>query len=733
MSSDEETVKSDRQASKRRYPFKKGHVKRDNHTYVKREYVHHDQLSEKDVGIDEYISKLAGYPAVIKARYSDFQVNEIDLAGNRVKLTDRNLPKEFEEPAELLYIRTEQSPFHKISQDKWESLRKMVSESDNEASDQNHPHLVELDAEDFTKDERKMVHECIRKHFGQKVVTSTITKDSKTIIQLKKWGKKSKDTRCSWPEGLPEYVHFVMYKEMMDTIDACFKMGQVLRISASGITYAGVKDKRAKTSQWCCVRKFPPAKLLSNAGRIRNLKVGNIIFKDHCLKIGQLSGNFFRIALRNVQAEDILINESINHVKEHGFINYYGLQRFGNDKEAPTFTIGIKLIKGEWKEAIDLILKVKAADDKLQANNQAKKVYAETGNAKRALLLCDKQRQTVEKKLLEGLVKHHQNNPLNALENIPRSVRLMYMHAFQSLIWNKMTSKRIEKFGLKPVEGDLIIVDKPEDAEVAMECPEEEEEDATDGDANEKTDVDEDLKEKKGRFTVRPLTSDELYNYSIYDIVLPLPGYDVVYPEHLKEYYKEAIEEHGLTLEMPEKKVKTYNLSGTYRKIVQHVKDLEWKILCYNDPTDNLIRSDLEELSGVKEPETIAEGQYKAIVLSFSLPSACYATMVLREILKCNTSTSSQAGLNNYGVKKPTTNRVIINVDTEAKQWTDLELPQVGPGSLLADAAKYEDFKKLLFKDVLAPTDSDCPEAKEPDDEGDNEGPAKKMKTNGHE
>lgn len=66
------------------------------------------------------------------------------------------------------------------------------------------------------------------------------------------------------------------------------------------------------------------------------------------------------------------------------------------------------------------------------------------------------------------------------------------------------------------------------------------------------------------------------------------------------------------------------------------------------------------------------DGQYKAIVLSFSLDSACYATMVLREILKCNTSTSSQAGLNNYGAKKPTTNRVIINIDSDTKQWKDV-------------------------------------------------------------
>lgn len=42
-----------------------------------------------------------------------------------------------------------------------------------------------------------------------------------------------------------------------------------------------------------------------------------------------------------------------------------------------------------------------------------------------------------------------------------------------------MTSKRIEKFGLKPVEGDLIIVDKAEDAEVALECAEEEDANGT--------------------------------------------------------------------------------------------------------------------------------------------------------------------------------------------------------------------------------------------------------------
>lgn len=153
-----------------------------------------------------------------------------------------------------------------------------------------------------------------------------------------------------WPEDTPEFVHFIVYKEMMDTMDACFKIAEALKIPPLKIAYAGVKDRRSKTSQWFSIKKYEPAKIVSQTKRIRNLYVGNIEFKENGLKIGQLSGNKFRIALRNVIADDDLIINSLTYVKEHGFINYYGLQRFGNDKEAPTFSVGIKLLQGEWKE-----------------------------------------------------------------------------------------------------------------------------------------------------------------------------------------------------------------------------------------------------------------------------------------------------------------------------------------------------------------------------------------------
>lgn len=69
-------------------------------------------------------------------------------------------------------------------------------------------------------------------------------------------------------------------------------------------------------------------------------------------------------------------------------------------------------------------------------------------------------------------------------------------------------------------------------------------------------DAEKEIEVPKPRQQVKALTESELSNYTIYDIVLPLPGYDVVYPENLKEEYKEEVEKYGLVLEMPKQKVK---------------------------------------------------------------------------------------------------------------------------------------------------------------------------------
>lgn len=92
-----------------------------------------------------------------------------------------------------------------------------------------------------------------------------------------------------WPN---EYVYFMLHKDNIDTMQAVSGMAPLLSgARASAITYAGTKDKRARTTQWACVRRREPILMVKAAQRLRNMFVGNFQFHDLPLKLGQLQGN----------------------------------------------------------------------------------------------------------------------------------------------------------------------------------------------------------------------------------------------------------------------------------------------------------------------------------------------------------------------------------------------------------------------------------------------------------
>lgn len=67
--------------------------------------------------------------------------------------------------------------------------------------------------------------------------------------------------------------------------------------------------------------------------------------------------------------------------------------------------------------------------------------------------------------VLKGLRQHGYTNRgcVHALMNIPHNWRGFYLHTFTSLLWNHLASYRVREYGLKPVEGDLVLkkVDDP--------------------------------------------------------------------------------------------------------------------------------------------------------------------------------------------------------------------------------------------------------------------------------
>lgn len=189
-----------------------------------------------------------------------------------------------------------------------------------------------------------------------------------------------------------------------------------MNLNAGVLSYAGTKDKRGKTSQLFSIRKRDPEKILRAAERLPHIHVGNFSFKADPLRLGLLQGNRFRIALRHITAEAETIDASLTSLRENGFINYYGLQRFGNCAAIPTHRVGLALLRGEFDEAVELILKPREGD--VQFMQAVREHWWKHRDAEAALKLLFRSNQGVEAKLLNGLAKNGPKDLVNSLENV---------------------------------------------------------------------------------------------------------------------------------------------------------------------------------------------------------------------------------------------------------------------------------------------------------------------------
>lgn len=128
---------------------------------------------------------------------------------------------------------------------------------------------------------------------------------------------------------------------------------------------------------------------------------------------------------------------------------------------------------------------------------------------------------------------------------------LLYLHSYQSLIWNKIVSQRIKKYGLKPIVGDLVYKDS-----VSKDVP------------NEVIDVDENQEEESDVnnekcLEVETITEDNISKFTVFDVVYPLPGCDVRYPENeIGQWYTDMLAKDNLTSEKLLKKNK-YDVYST--------------------------------------------------------------------------------------------------------------------------------------------------------------------------
>nr|XP_002738360.2 PREDICTED: pseudouridylate synthase 7 homolog-like protein-like [Saccoglossus kowalevskii] len=479
------------------------------------------------------------------------------------------------------------------------------------------------------KERRTRIHRLIAKYYGAMVETKTfvgnfkgVTPHEKSSIVVRfrekfhqQKGKKRKHAVGENKEDI--YTAFVLEKRDLETLDAIQQIADATGCQPSDISYAGMKDKKAITTQAMVIRGVLPHKLQEINDSLPNIRVGTI--KRCCapLKLGQLGGNHFEILIRDATSESYrledVVSTAMEHIQEHGFVNYYGTQRFGsNDSPVTADRVGLALLKGNMKEAINLILMPGDGKDTV---NEAKRHWRNTNNAKETLSMMPRYKIR-ECMLLKALHRHGQDNDgcTKALLMIPYYMRVLYVHSYCSLVWNKLASYRIQQYGVDVVVGDLVEVTEGNKTQVKIVEPE-------------------DIHKSR---------------YSISDVVLPLPGNTVTMPTNSVSHMysqllsSDELEQHNFRISSLK-----MNIHGDYRKLIAWPRNTQYKLLtrkskvyeesCKETKAVFISQDACSSAQSVnKEVQTSSDDEQSDcnVEVSFDLLPSSYATVCLREIMK---------------------------------------------------------------------------------------------------
>lgn len=478
----------------------------------------------------------------------------------------------------------------------------------------------------------------IRRIFGGKIETTTNSDDSIRATAARggdrQRGNRSanagaRNSRQNPAQGSNgPYLHFSLYKENKDTMDALNHMAKTLRIHPKAFGAAGTKDRRAVTVQRVSIKGRSPASLILVNERINSIKIGDFKYAQEPIRLNDHDGNEFVIVLKNcvfsgtenLNFEEILnvakstINSALTQVIQRGFINYYGTQRFGTH-QIGTQEVGMKILKEDFAGAIEALLSydpllLQDSPDQDHAKgihrediNRARacSTFLETKNSKAALDYLPP-RCHVEKTVIQHLSK----NPadfVGALMSINRSMRTMYGHAYQSLVWNFVASKRWERFGAQVINGDLVLVkSKSASALRTNDGGKDTEESLVWGDDS--------ATAQNSGLVPHAVTEDDLQDgkYSIYDVVLPSPGWDVVYPSNeIGEFYVEFMsrpENGGLDPYNMRRRQRDFSLPGSYRRLMGKLKRVPTaSVQAYSNDLEQLVPTDLDIIRSRKAKE----------------------------------------------------------------------------------------------------------------------------------
>ncbi len=250
-----------------------------------------------------------------------------------------------------------------------------------------------------------------------------------------------------------EQLKCVMQKRNTEMQTAIKILSNKQGFSIKRIGFGGNKDKRAVTSQFITI--FEPDLERLKCFRDRNVYLHSFEYTDKKIELGDLDKNQFEIIIRGIEPEKDIekILKKFEKEVKNGIPNYFGEQRFGSMRSS-NHLIGKLFFEGKTKEAVELFL-IGTSETEGEETKKARELIT-AGDFKQAIRLFPKENK-YEKAILNSLIKNP-NDYNTAWTQIPKNLGYLFVHAYQSYLFNLYLGKRIANFTnpLETQKGDVL-------------------------------------------------------------------------------------------------------------------------------------------------------------------------------------------------------------------------------------------------------------------------------------
>ncbi|MBI5635991.1 tRNA pseudouridine(13) synthase TruD [Candidatus Micrarchaeota archaeon] len=257
---------------------------------------------------------------------------------------------------------------------------------------------------------------------------------------------KQLDLGKAGDQGLEKdfFSHFVLEKTNWNSSQAVKEIARRLRINAKRFNFAGTKDRSARTTQLVSAFAVKPEDLLKV--RLKDVSINGAWKARGKIKLGELSGNRFTIILTNENMGKPVSRQLVeqNYSRLNGLVpNFFGSQRFGSLR-ANSHVVGKFLLQKKFLDAAQNFL---CATDEgegsggFEARTKLAGIWGQENCFKLALDFFP-QHLKYERTVL-GHLSQFPTDYIGALRKLPRVLQLMFVHAYQSFLFNQVLLKKI--------------------------------------------------------------------------------------------------------------------------------------------------------------------------------------------------------------------------------------------------------------------------------------------------